>query len=146
MDEVNQEAPELVGVGAQTIVETATRLGLEWTLRPATVQSSQSAAEVIATYDGDSEPIRMISLIGLVQTGSRVYVIHVPPAGNYIAGTLLGAVARELIHRFWLAATADVTLSATATVMPGTQVRVKTTGNFQYEATAFFDFDATAAG
>lgn len=146
MDEVNREAPDLVSTGVQTLVETAQRLGLTWTLRPATVESAQSTAVVTALYDGDGRPIDMTSLIGFVQPGSRVMVMHVPPAGNYIIGTLLGAVARELIFRHWLPATADVSLTTTATLMPGTQVRVKTTGSFEYEATAFFDFDATVAG
>lgn len=144
--EINREAPELVGAGVQTLVETAQRLGLTWVMRMATVEAAESTSRVTATYDGDTQTITMISLIGLVQPGSRVMVIHVPPAGNFIFASTLGTVPRELIHRFWRPSTADITLTATAQLVPGTQVTVNTPGAFEYEAIAFFDFDATVAG
>lgn len=146
MTEVNREAPDLVSTGVQTLVETARRLGLEWTLRMATVQSSDSSSGITAIYDGDTEPITMLSLTGLDPPGARVSVIQVPPAGNYIIGTPVGNVSAQMVRRYWLPATSDVTLTTTAQLMPGTQVRVAVPGTFDYEAIAFFDFDETVAG
>jgi hypothetical protein len=78
--------PELIGVAAQSIVENANRLGLTWTLRLATVIAVKGGGIVDAIYDGDTEAISMVSMIGTTYMGGRVYVIAVPPAGNYIIG------------------------------------------------------------
>jgi hypothetical protein len=41
-----------------------------------------------AIYDGDTVAIAMTSMIGAVYAGQRVWVMQVPPSGNYIAGTV----------------------------------------------------------
>lgn len=72
---------------ATSLVENAKRLGLLWTLRAATIDDGDDPVAVIATYDGDTQPLKMTSLIGpLVFEGTRVYAIAIPPAGNYIVG------------------------------------------------------------
>lgn len=68
----------------QAVVENAQRLGLTWALRPATVASSDPTA----TFDGDSVPIAMTSLIGTLRPGQRVRVLIVPPSGNFIVGVI----------------------------------------------------------
>jgi hypothetical protein len=82
-----QDAPDLIGVGAQSIVDNADRLGLTWNLRPATVKSDGTLPQVGATYDGDSDAISMVNMSGRAyHPGDRVYGIAVPPSGNFIAG------------------------------------------------------------
>ena len=68
----------------QAVVENAQRLGLTWALRPATVASSDPTA----TFDGDTAPIAMTSLIGTVRPGQRVRALIVPPSGNFIVGVI----------------------------------------------------------
>jgi len=85
-----QLAPELIGTGAKALVGNAKRLGLQWTLRLATVVEGSNASAVSATYDGDTVPISMTSMIGTMSVGQRVYVIQVPPSGNFIVGMTPG--------------------------------------------------------
>jgi len=70
---------------AQSIVDNAQRLGLTWELRPATVQVTGTRS-VAVLYDGDTVTITAISLVGPLIAGMRVYVIHIPPSGNFIVG------------------------------------------------------------
>ena len=77
----------------KAIQDNAERLGLTWGLRPATVTSN--ADPVMARYDGDGETIAMVSMIGVLNVGQRVYAIRVPPSGNYI----VGAVAAPFVCR-----------------------------------------------
>lgn len=74
----------------------AQRLGLQWSLRPGTVGTTDlSAFETFAdpmrvpvamdgTETGDTEPV--MSLVGVPPPGSRVMVASVPPVGRYILG------------------------------------------------------------
>lgn len=82
---VSREAPDLISAGAEGIQDRAQHLGLTWGLRPATV-NSVALNSVLATYDGDTVPIGMVSMIGTLTTGARVYVLQVPPSGNFIVG------------------------------------------------------------
>jgi hypothetical protein len=68
---------------AQQVVADAKRLGLIWTLQNATVTSTNP---VKVEMDGDNVSIQVASMIGSVSLGLRVYVIQVPPAGNFIVG------------------------------------------------------------
>jgi hypothetical protein len=77
---------EVVGVTAKAVVDNADRLGLTWSLRLATV-TGKNGEFVTARYDGDSAGIDMVSMIGPVAASSRVYVLKVPPSGNFIVGT-----------------------------------------------------------
>jgi hypothetical protein len=83
----------------QAVQDNAQRLGLTWTRRPATVTST---SPLMATLDGDTEPISMTSMLERLEVGQRVYVDIVPPSANFIVGiitvaTPIGAhVARAL--------------------------------------------------
>lgn len=70
------------------IVAQARRLGLTWTLTPATVaQDSSDMMNVQVTIDGSPlNPTRAISLIGQLMADTRVMIATVPPQGNYIVG------------------------------------------------------------
>jgi len=138
--------PDLIGTGVQTLVENARRLGLQWTLRLATVSVVTSPTELTAVYDSDTEPIGMTSLVGMVSPGSRVMVMQVPPAGNFIIGSPVGSVARQLIFADIAAASGSLALSTTDTLVPGCTFTAQTNGDFEYEATGVFDFDETTAG
>lgn len=85
-----QMAPELVGVGAQAIKEDAKRLGLTWSLRPATVQSYDgTSGHALIIYDGgDTVSLDAVSLMGTVRNGQRVMGMVVPPSGNFVIGGL----------------------------------------------------------
>lgn len=68
----------------QALVEGASRLGLTWNLKLATVFS---LVPVLAIMDGDSVPIPMTTITGVpVDTGLRVYVLVIPDGGNFIIG------------------------------------------------------------
>lgn len=71
---------------AQAVTDNAQRLGLTWSLRPATVIAGVDPNDITARYDGDTAPLKMISLIGSLPVGARVYGAIVPPSGNYIVG------------------------------------------------------------
>lgn len=68
---------------AQQVVADARRLGLTWTLQNATVTAT---SPVKVQMDGDNVSILVTSMIGPVGLGLRVYVIQVPPAGNFVVG------------------------------------------------------------
>jgi hypothetical protein len=71
---------------AKAVVDDAKRLGLTWTIRPATVKEGVTPSLCLAVYDGDTTTMPMTSLLGSLPTGARVYALAVPPAGNYIIG------------------------------------------------------------
>jgi hypothetical protein len=93
-------APEMVGLAASTIAENAKRLGLVWTMRPATVVSyDRTTGMATAIFDGDTVPLTMTSLAGPLTAAQRVMVMIVPPSGNFIIGSVgnVGATDYKLI-------------------------------------------------
>jgi hypothetical protein len=68
----------------------ADRMGLQWKLRPATVHSSSDvdSIRVPIVMDADDTVMTAVSMVGAVAIGARVYIMRVPPAGNYIVGYL----------------------------------------------------------
>lgn len=73
---------------AKAIVENANRLGLTWLMRRATVVTrTPGTVFITARYDGDTAAIGMVNLIGGISDGARVYVLQVPPSGNYVIGS-----------------------------------------------------------
>lgn len=80
--------PELVGLGAEALVDNAKRLGLTWTLRPATVTDITDPVNglVIIAYDGDEGQIGATSLIGALSLTDRVMGLVVPPSANFVVG------------------------------------------------------------
>jgi hypothetical protein len=83
----DQGGTDLIQAQVQAIAENAKDLGLTWGIRPATV-SNDAPGAITAVYDGDSVAIAMTSLIGPLYAGQRVYAISVPPAANFITGSL----------------------------------------------------------
>lgn len=81
-----EEFAGLFSVGAETLVRNAFRLGLTWRLRPGTVVDVSTANLVVVRLDGDTTPIPVTSMIGSRAINTRVYVLTVPPAGNYMIG------------------------------------------------------------
>lgn len=70
------------GATASAIVANADALGLTWRLRQATAVSNTNIV-----LDGDTEPITATAvLIGGMAALQRVWVITVPPSGNYVIG------------------------------------------------------------
>jgi len=90
MSDLTQEAPSLIGVGAQSIVDRANSLGLTWTIRPAVVTrpvSLNAESDIEIMYDGDTASVGCVNLSGLALIiGNRVMAIGVPPSANYIVG------------------------------------------------------------
>lgn len=78
---------DLTVLGAvQETQANAAALGLQWGLRPATVSSANFNDDIQVVMDGDTQAIPAISLIGAVYADSRVWVLQIPPSGNYIVG------------------------------------------------------------
>lgn len=130
-----QMAPELIGVGAQAMIEQARRLGLTWNLRPATVNFyDRDTQNVTITYDGDTVSIGAVSLCGGLFTGARVMGMQVPPGGNFIVGTVGPVLGYEYI--VYLLAPAASTTSAWPTyVNMGTVEPVRFTYTKLYDET-----------
>ena len=74
----------------QAVTENASRLGLTWDLRPATVRAVDPITGITVIIDGDFTPVAATSMVGTVYFGQRVYVILVPPGGVFIAGVASG--------------------------------------------------------
>jgi hypothetical protein len=70
----------------QAIQSNASRLGLTWDLRMATVQEGSNPAAVLAVLDGDTAIVAMVSMIGALPKNQRVYVDVLPPSGLFICG------------------------------------------------------------
>lgn len=77
-------ASDQAAATTDAIVDRAKHLGLTWGLRMATVDDGTVASAVLATYDGDDVSIGMVSMVGTLTAGARVYVLQVPPGGNFI--------------------------------------------------------------
>lgn len=76
-------AVDTYAAGAKQLVDDAQRLGISWTLRPATVNITDPLK---VTFDGDEVPISAVSLVGYLAEGARVMGLLVPPGGNFIVG------------------------------------------------------------
>lgn len=71
---------------AEAVLERARRTGLTWRLRPATVTSVNPDGAIRVRFDGDDQPIRVVSMVGPVAVEARVMVVTTPPSGNHIVG------------------------------------------------------------
>jgi hypothetical protein len=112
---------EDVGVGIEALVETFQRMGLMWRLLPGTVfaDSTNTPSSLKVTLDGDTDPTRAISMVGLPPQGARVFVMVVPPAGNYVVGRS-GRASIVNENGVGAAAAADATSSAVYANLLGT--------------------------
>lgn len=83
-----------IDVGIEEVVQNAQRLGLTWTLIPATTAAVTGATpywpptNTYVIQDNDTTVTRAMSLIGRVFGNTRVMIMRVPPSGNYIIGTI----------------------------------------------------------
>ena len=130
---------------ATAVVGDARRLGLTWTLRPATVIASDGMA-ISIIYDGDTAELPATSLIGNPATNARVMGLIIPPGGNYIVGRygLEGKIATQFQD---ISATAQVTLTGVDQLMTGTDITVETVSDAaNWEVNTNFDFRETVAG
>lgn len=115
------EAPELIAVGAQSIVDRSKSLGLVWTRRLATVVDGSDPANCSITFDNDTVSVTAVSMVGALATDTRVHVDMVPPAGNFIVGivtTTLNPMLTGIVN-YNAAAAAGTTVSAAFANMPG---------------------------
>lgn len=80
-----EEAPSLIGIGAEALVDNANRLGLTWVLRFGTVQTSDPLTVIV---DGDTVPVSMVSLVGYLEVGTRVSVLIVSSKVHFVNGLL----------------------------------------------------------
>lgn len=88
LPEVSPEDQSAAVIGA--LKNRARELGLTWDVKLATVVDGGNAAAVLATYDNDTVPIAMVSMVGALGVDQRVYVLDIPPSGNFITGTVGG--------------------------------------------------------
>lgn len=88
---------ELISVGVQEVVRTARRLGLIWDLRVGVVTELTSSSLIKVRLDADSESISAVPMTGTTFEGLRVYVISVPPAGNFVIGAVDRVYPRQRI-------------------------------------------------
>lgn len=75
-------------------------LGLGWAMRVGTILFGTDPTAVILRLDGDNlARVNGFSMVGPLAAGMRVYVIEVPPAGQYVVGFVGGntASARGII-------------------------------------------------
>lgn len=141
-----QEVTDLVG----QIVANASKLGLIWQIRPATVVGSDDDGNALVVIDGPSAaaaaPTPATSLIGLPPSGARVFIISVPPNGTYIIGRG-AASAKVLTELHSVAASATLTLTTSMQDVVGATVTATASGSgTTWIARAAVDFQwATAA-
>jgi hypothetical protein len=70
----------------KAIIDRADELGLRWRLVPATVSEPGPNGQVRVVYDGDTEDIDAVTMIGRLPAGARVFVVVSPPAGVHVVG------------------------------------------------------------
>jgi len=137
---------KLFGVGTEALVRNAFRLGLTWRLRLGTVMTTSLSGQIAVRLDGDDTSIAVTPMTGPSPVGARVYVISIPPAGNYLVGTVLGSQPLQLVDAEVVDSTSAIVLTTVAQLVPGCTYTASTIGAFEYEVTGIFDFRETAAG
>lgn len=110
--------PEEIQTLTQAVVANARRLGLMWGIRPGRVTSISPRLMVLC--DGDEEvSIPCDSMVGQLLIGLRVYVMAVPPSGNYVVG-FLGGFGQEVYNNVLTGdPSSGGTTSASLADMPG---------------------------
>ena len=80
---------ELVDTAVAAVQTQANELGLSWQMRQATVLEGATPSLVKLRMDGDELAVAVtfgISMVGPLPAGARVFVMSVPPAGQYVVG------------------------------------------------------------
>lgn len=129
---------------AKSLKENAKRLGMEWTIRPGTVASQGPVVTVHLDGPDTDTTHQVISMLDSIPVqGSRVMVLILPDT-MYIVGRI-GSTARGLTNLSGAHASADLTLTTTATLVPGATVTVTVTSPAKWKVGGVFDFDMTSA-
>lgn len=134
-----------VGAGIEALVSEFQRLGLAWRLTKGTVYATDSNTPTLTlvTLDGDTDPSNTISMVGQVPQGARVFVMVVPPQGNYIVGIGSGGM------RIWKSqlsqSDAVLNLTAVATIVSGTAQTIIVPPGATFEADIAVDFEKFGA-
>ena len=110
------DSPDLEQVKAlaQAVYGQLDRLGLRWRLRPATVTRVDTGGTVRARRDGDTEAVRVVSMVGPVAAGERVMVLTSPPAGSHIVGWVGGRLSGASAPAALFGVTGTVTVTFAA--------------------------------
>lgn len=144
----SQDLPQLFSVQAQAVVDRAKALGLTWTLRPGSVDSVITGSSIKVIYDGDTEPLGAVSLVGALLPSDRVMMLQIPPAGNYILGRIGGSITMPKsipTFRGEVVATGDVNLTtASQNIIPALTLEISSDAEYLFTPTV--DFDAFVAG
>lgn len=139
----HEPTPGLVGVGIQELLDSASRLGLTWNLRIGTVTEVSSSNLIRVRLDGDTESISVVSMIGTTYTSARVYVITIPPAGNFV----IGAVSRVYPRSRIATQVRDVNSAAFTTTETVTDtVTASLIEGLTYTVNSFISVRSSAAG
>lgn len=73
---------------SRSMISNAERLGLIWSLRPATTAAPLADGTPRVIIDGATTAISAMSLLGFLPVGVRVMVLITPPAGNHVVGVI----------------------------------------------------------
>jgi hypothetical protein len=86
VDHVTGMLPEVMVATVRQLIEQSRSLGMTWTLRLATVITTNPVRIV---FDGDVETnlSPAVPMISEINAQQRVYVLIIPPAGNFICGS-----------------------------------------------------------
>jgi len=105
------DAPSTVPIDAAVteIVADPARLGLTWGLKQASIVSLDPT--ITAQVDGDDKTITVYSMIGDLFIGQRVFILVVPPGGNFVCGSPNGIGIPHRDRKIVTAATGSVTFT-----------------------------------
>lgn len=93
------------------VKDRAQALGLTWQLNKATVFDGRDPTAVSLVMDGDTATIAVVSMVGPLPQDARVWVMSVPPGGNYITGIVSGGPAFYSARTILKSVTASITFS-----------------------------------
>ncbi len=138
-----------VGIGVEELIKNAQRLGLVWGLSVGTVfATSDFPSAVQTTLDGDDDPTRCNSMIGNLVTGTRVFVLQIPPQGKYIIG-FYGSNTNQgrQVYLETMRCDAVLGLTTVAQVISGTEhvITVRSPGA-KWDASGVVDFSESGVG
>lgn len=119
----------------------AVELGIAWSFVTATMTS-----DTMAQIDGDTVPTAIISVSGAHTAGTRVGVIKVPPAGQYVIGVVGASEPSQVVARDTAVCTTLAALTTTPTAMTGATATVTAPSDVYYEVTGFWDLESSVAG
>lgn len=117
------------------------RMGIMWRLVKGTVfnVSTNTPTLTLVTLDGDDDPSNCISMVGQISVGARVYVMVVPPQGNYIVGIGSGGLRTSAVEL--ATATSNVNLTAASQLVPGTPITLVVPPGAFFEADIRVDIE-----